>query len=337
MPPGRVLSTIHLPQRPGWAARVDSIDRDAVSRTALVRRIVRGAPDHDAVVLDASVGPGERYCDLVAAIALARRAGPPVVLVECTWKLGDSRSDQLACRVGARLLDSPRTAYCVLSAAERNRFAATWNVDRDRVFFTPYCYTAPDVRLFPPEGSGTGVFAGGDSVRDYAPLVEAARGLDAPVTVASRLLQGVDRVPPNLTAGRVPFMRFQELTRSARVIYVALQDRPERSAGQQTYLNAMALGKLVVVPDVLGARDYIEDGRTGILVPPGDPAALRRTLEWALDDANAGRIAEIGRAAREDVLDRFSPDRYAATVLGVVDAMRSRNAPVMRAATAGHV
>ena len=102
MTSGRILSTIDLPHRPDWTARVDGIDRASLSHAALIRRLVREGPRHDGVILDASVGPGERYSDLLAAAALARRrTGPPVVLAECTWKLGDSRADRLACRAGA--------------------------------------------------------------------------------------------------------------------------------------------------------------------------------------------------------------------------------------------
>lgn len=325
MPAGRILSTIDLPHRAAWAARVDAVRREDVSRPALVRRIVSEAPGYDAVVLDASVGPSERYSDVLAAVALARRkAAPPVVLAECTWKLGSSVADRLACRAGARLLDTERSAYCVLSSAERDLFARTWGVDRERVFVTHYCITAPDEDLVPAEGLGHGVFSGGDAVRDYSTLLEVARGLDAPVTIASSRLDGADDLPPNVRAGRIPFEEFQRGTREARVIVLALEARDDRSAGQQTYLNAMALGKLVVVPDLIGVRDYIDDGETGLIVPPGDAAALRRALDWALDDANAERIREIGRAARAAALGRFGAERYVDAMLGVADAMIAR-------------
>jgi len=42
------------------------------------------------------------------------------------------------------------------------------------------------------------------------------------------------------------------LTAAASVVVVALQPREDRSSGQGTYLNAMALGKPVVVTDVAG-------------------------------------------------------------------------------------
>jgi len=44
-------------------------------------------------------------------------------------------------------------------------------------------------------------------------------------------------------------------------------------------LEAMAQGKLVAASDVGGHRELIEDGVTGTLFPPGDPAALAAALD----------------------------------------------------------
>jgi|SRR3954468_4904300 len=99
-------------------------------------------------------------------------------------------------------VDSPRTTYCVLSSSERRTFPDVWGVDRGRVVFTPFYWTLPwdDPS---PEPGGHGVFAGGDSLRDYDTLVSAAARLDVPVTIASRQRPTVP-VPRNVTLGRVP-------------------------------------------------------------------------------------------------------------------------------------
>ena len=66
-------------------------------------------------------------------------------------------------------------------------------------------------------------------------------------------------------------------------------------------LEAMAAAKPVVASAVGGLADAVVDGRTGLLVPPDDPAALASALEKlvhdsalraALGDAGPGRIAE---------------------------------------------
>ncbi|WP_439568739.1 TIGR04063 family PEP-CTERM/XrtA system glycosyltransferase [Sphingopyxis sp.] len=61
-------------------------------------------------------------------------------------------------------------------------------------------------------------------------------------------------------------------------------------------LEAMAQGKLVAASDVGGHRELIEDGQTGTLFAPDDPAAIAAALAQLLD--NRGVWAERRRIAR---------------------------------------
>ena len=62
--------------------------------------------------------------------------------------------------------------------------------------------------------------------------------------------------------------------------------------------EAMAWGRPVVASGVGGLVDAVEDGVTGLLVPPGDVGALRAALERLLGDAELR--ARLGAAgARE--------------------------------------
>jgi glycosyltransferase involved in cell wall biosynthesis len=71
-------------------------------------------------------------------------------------------------------------------------------------------------------------------------------------------------------------------------------------------LEAMAAGLPIVATDVGGNREIIEDGRTGLLVPPGDGAALGAAMLRVVEDP--GRARGWGRAARTEMLSRFSLD-----------------------------
>lgn len=318
VPQAEFLTTWYLPARELWASRCESIDRGALSRRALLGRLVREAPAHRALIVDGSVGPSDLYVDLLAAIAARRgRAGVPIVIGECQWKLGGSRIDRLTTRLGLRALDGPKVAYCVLSYWERERFAKTWSVDPARVFVTPYCHTLSEADLAAPTSARGGIFAGGNSLRDYGPLVAVAPQLEEQIVLATKLLDGP--LPENVTAGPVPRERFFELLRNARVVVVPLADREDRTAGQQTYLNAMALGKPVIVTDSPGVREYVEDGRTGIVVPPADPAALASALRFVLDPANVAEIERMSAAAAHTARTRFSPESYAAALLAVAE------------------
>lgn len=68
-------------------------------------------------------------------------------------------------------------------------------------------------------------------------------------------------------------------------------------------LEAMSLGLPVVAADGGGVREIVEEGVTGLVVPPGDAAAMARAVLWALSHAREAR--EMGEAGRRRARERF--------------------------------
>ena len=66
--------------------------------------------------------------------------------------------------------------------------------------------------------------------------------------------------------------------------------------GLTAILEGMAMGRPVVATERAILRDYVDDDVDGILVPPEDPAALRRAVERVLGDRELAR--SLGAAAR---------------------------------------
>lgn len=69
-------------------------------------------------------------------------------------------------------------------------------------------------------------------------------------------------------------------------------------------LTAMAAGVPVVASDSPAARDLIQPGETGILVPAGNRAALARQTKALLDDP--AWAMRLGEAGRQRIAGRFS-------------------------------
>jgi glycosyltransferase involved in cell wall biosynthesis len=68
--------------------------------------------------------------------------------------------------------------------------------------------------------------------------------------------------------------------------------------------EAMAHGRPVIATAVGGLLDAVDDGVTGLLVPPRDPVALRSAIERLLADDDLGR--RLASSAREAARERFS-------------------------------
>ena len=71
----------------------------------------------------------------------------------------------------------------------------------------------------------------------------------------------------------------------------------------------------VVAFDSGGLRDIIQHEKTGLLVPPGDRAALARALDDLL--SREGRGADLGRAGRLYALSAFAPESAARRYAGI--------------------
>ncbi|HEV3470880.1 MAG TPA: glycosyltransferase family 4 protein [Pyrinomonadaceae bacterium] len=75
-------------------------------------------------------------------------------------------------------------------------------------------------------------------------------------------------------------------------------------------VEAMAAGLPVVATATEGAREIVEHGETGLLVPVGDAPALAEAIASLIaDDARRGRF---GRRAREAARERFGLERMVA-------------------------
>jgi glycosyltransferase involved in cell wall biosynthesis len=80
-------------------------------------------------------------------------------------------------------------------------------------------------------------------------------------------------------------------------------------------LDALAAGKPVVATHVGGIPEIVEDGETGLLVPPSDPHALATAILRLMDDTHlAVRLASAG-ASR--VRAAFTADRMVEATLAV--------------------
>jgi glycosyltransferase involved in cell wall biosynthesis len=106
---------------------------------------------------------------------------------------------------------------------------------------------------------------------------------------------------------------YEQLDRAAVVVFPSRRDGFPVACAE-----AMAHGRPVVATAVGGLPDMVVDGETGLLVPPGEPTALRAALDRLLADPELR--ARLGSAGRERIAGLCGWDRVIDATLAAYEA-----------------
>ena len=176
-------------------------------------------------------------------------------------------------------------------------------IDPERIRFLPYI-----VRSLPVASRAGGyVYSAGYAHRDWPTVLTALETAGLPGILATGAVDPAS-CPPRVQV--LPYLSpedGQRLAADAAVVVAALDDT-DLPAGPLVLMDAMAMGQAVVATEVNGTRDYVEHGVTGLLVPPGQPAALAAALVRLVGDADEAR--RLGTAARLVAEREWSPERF---------------------------
>jgi glycosyltransferase involved in cell wall biosynthesis len=88
-------------------------------------------------------------------------------------------------------------------------------------------------------------------------------------------------------------------------------------------IEAMACGRPVVVTRVGGSPELVEDGQTGVVVPPRDPSAMADAVGYLLQ--NESLREAMGKAGRARAERLFCREVYARSVMNLYESVLRRN------------
>jgi glycosyltransferase involved in cell wall biosynthesis len=145
-------------------------------------------------------------------------------------------------------------------------------------------------------------------------LVEAFRGVEAAElwVVGRPLGQSIERLRQLAPPGRVRFVPHYVSDRELPAFFrrADLLVLPHRNVDVSGVLFAgLAFGKPMVLSDVGGFRDVVDEHGAGRLVPAGDPYALATAIRELLDDPS--ELAALGERAAAAAAGPYSWDRIA--------------------------
>jgi glycosyltransferase involved in cell wall biosynthesis len=120
------------------------------------------------------------------------------------------------------------------------------------------------------------------------------------------------------------WLKFTDVQKAMSDATMLVHPSPGLGDGLPNVLReAMALGTPVIASRVAGIPEALDDGRCGLLVPPGDVGALADAVTRLLDDAELRQ--SLARRGRERTEEKFDMWRNGARL---ADRLRRTNLPV---------
>jgi glycosyltransferase involved in cell wall biosynthesis len=176
------------------------------------------------------------------------------------------------------------------------------------------------------------ICAAGLEWRDYPTLIKAVAEMpevQLKLAAASPWSKHVDEtadrtLPPNVQARRYSYHELRELYASSSFVVVPLYEN-DFQAGVTSLLEAMAMGKAVIVTRTSGQTDVVIEGETGLTVAPGDVIGWRNAIRQLRED---GELRDrLGRNARQWVRENATLERWVENVAGALQASAGQSAP----------
>lgn len=228
-----------------------------------------------------------------------------------------------------RLADRTIARYVVYSSEECHIFPRLWGVDPAKLRVALlYARRQPQEQEH-RSIRGTHIFAGGNSFREYAPLVEAARLLPQyRFVIATTKGVAVTDLPPNVQVGPLAPDQYATMVKTATAVVVPLRRDVHRLVGQMTYFEAMGNRTPPIVTDTVGVRDYIQDGITGLVVD-GSPEGYVTAIRWMCDPTHAAQVQWMGDQAYAVLHDRFTLTHHLKALMTVMDELSEQQRPAV--------
>ena len=259
------------------------------------------------------------YAILQTLLPIKRK---PCIMIDCLWYRSQSRLYRLIKIFLMKLINASVDRYVVWARREIDAYSTEFCLPKNKFVFIPY-HTTLDGYPLEPKDDGY-LFSGGNYDRDYLTLIEAVRGLQVSLLIASTRPEFFKNIslPDNVIVQGFSHVEYLKKMAGCKMNIVAMAPGLLHSGGQQTFLNSMFLGKPTIVTDPAGAKDYIDDGKDGLLVEPSNSEALRKAILSILENPNYSE--RMGLLAKQKVQDLSTENHFQKIVMLADELVKKR-------------
>ena len=174
----------------------------------------------------------------------------------------------------------------------------------------------------------------GSAHRDFPCFFQAVQELNIPTIVASgkSALEGI-KIPDNVqTPFGISRADCHKIAQEGRLNVIALQPKEDvTAAGHVTIIEAMHMGRPIIVSDCYRMSDYIKHGETGWLVKPGCLDSLKEAITLLWNDEELRN--RLGRNAKAYAQKHFTEEAAARDLERILDDV-TRQKQVLASAAA---
>jgi glycosyltransferase involved in cell wall biosynthesis len=223
----------------------------------------------------------------------------PIVMVDIGlapgWKLRDKILDIVVPRIDG---------IVALGTVQVDYIRQRWH-PRGLTTFVPMHIDTEFYRPTPFQPNQTILTVGDDVGRDFDTLLAATEGLEAEVVLKTNREIAERESHPSVRRikRRLDWSEYRAMFADARCVVIPVAETVHAS-GIGSLLEAMAMGKPIVVTGSAGLSDYLRHEENALVVPCADPQAMQAAVQRLLTDADLCK--RLGAGARRFVEERCS-------------------------------
>jgi glycosyltransferase involved in cell wall biosynthesis len=200
------------------------------------------------------------------------------IMFDCLWEPRPGVFGKLIITIRKYFVNSVVEKCIVYGKKDIETFNKVFGISKDRLYFLPYHHTLDNSEYNVIEGDY--IFSGGTDGRDYDMLLNVCNELSLPLKIATLNQDIIAKAKDhkNFEIKSVTSEVFRDWMAGCRIVVIPWSRNIIRTGGHQTMINAMLMGKPLLCYNEDIAEGYIENNKTGIVIPFGNNNEFKEKL-----------------------------------------------------------